>query len=47
MTSVSGEIRSQRWGEIQETIFAPYLVIPVFLESIGITEKNSRLRKSQ
>lgn len=45
MTSVSGEIRSQRWGEIQETIFAPYLVIPVFLESIGITEKKFKVTK--
>ncbi|WP_407371701.1 glycosyltransferase [Carnobacterium sp.] len=45
MTSVSGEIRSQRWGEIQETIFAPYLVVPVFLESIGITEKKFKVTK--
>lgn len=33
---ISGEIRTQRLGEVYETILAPYLVIPVFLESIGV-----------
>ncbi|ATF71163.1 glycosyltransferase family 2 protein [Enterococcus innesii] len=38
MQDLSSDIRTQRWGEIQETIFAPYLVIPVFLQAIGIKE---------
>lgn len=38
MTDVSSDIRTQRWGEIQETIFAPYLVLPVFMQAIGIKE---------
>lgn len=45
MRDVSSEIRPQRWGEIQETIFAPYLVIPVFLETIGIKEKAFKVTK--
>lgn len=36
MQDLSSDIRTQRWGEVQETIFAPYLVIPVFLQAIGI-----------
>lgn len=43
MSDVSSEIRPQRLGEIQETIFAPYLVIPVFLETIGISEKKFKV----
>lgn len=43
MRDVTSDIRSQRWGEIQETIFAPYLLIPVFLESIGISEKTFKV----
>lgn len=43
MEDVSSEIRPQRLGEIQETIFAPYLVIPVFLETIGISDKKFKV----
>ncbi|MCA9765903.1 MAG: glycosyltransferase [Carnobacterium sp.] len=43
MRDVTSDIRSQRWGEIQETIFAPYLLIPVFLESIGLSEKTFKV----
>ncbi len=42
MQDLSSDIRTQRWGEIQETIFAPYLVIPVFLQAIGIKETRSK-----
>ncbi|MDN6293604.1 MAG: glycosyltransferase [Alkalibacterium sp.] len=38
MQDISSMIRTQRWGEVQETIFAPYLVIPVFLQAIGFKE---------
>ncbi|WP_100665670.1 glycosyltransferase family 2 protein [Leuconostoc citreum] len=41
------KIRSEFWGEIQETFFAPYLFLPVLLETFGfkakrfkVTEKN-------
>lgn len=43
MQVVSSDIRTQRWGEIQETIFAPYMVIPVLLESIGIKEQKFKV----
>ncbi|MEX0381314.1 glycosyltransferase family 2 protein [Leuconostoc sp. MS02] len=39
---VSGSITNQRWGEIQELFFAPYLVLPILLETMGI--KNSRFQ---
>lgn len=32
----AGMIRNERWGEVQETFFAPYLFIPVILETVGI-----------
>lgn len=38
MQDLSSDIRTQRWGEVQETIFAPYLFIPVFLQTIGMKE---------
>ncbi|MCZ9311088.1 glycosyltransferase [Weissella koreensis] len=43
----STNIRNERWGEIQETFFAPYIFIPVIMETIGlratkfkVTDKN-------
>lgn len=39
----SSKIRNERWGEIQETFFAPYLFIPVFLETIGIRAKKFKV----
>lgn len=38
MADISSDLRTSRWGEIQETIFAPYLVIPIFLQTIGFKE---------
>ena len=32
----STNIRNLRWSQIIDTILAPYLIIPVFLESVGI-----------
>ncbi|MFP9045304.1 glycosyl transferase, partial [Enterococcus faecalis] len=37
MREVSKQYRTQVWGEIVETIFAPYLFIPMMLESFGIS----------
>ncbi|WP_311134633.1 glycosyltransferase family 2 protein [Pediococcus pentosaceus] len=39
----SSNIRNERWGKIQETFFAPYLFIPVILESIGIKFKKFKV----
>lgn len=38
MTDISSDLRTQRWGEIQETIFAPFLVLPVLFQAIGLKE---------
>ncbi len=32
----SSRIRSERWGEVQETFFAPYLFMPVILQTLHI-----------
>lgn len=47
-----GNIRTQRWGEIYETILAPFMIVSVFLESIGIkarkfvvTKKSNSVKK--
>lgn len=37
---MSSNIRDEQWGEIQETFFAPFLVIPVILESFGIKKQD-------
>lgn len=36
-------IRGERWGEIQETFFAPYLWLPVLSESLGIKQKKFKV----
>lgn len=54
MRSLSGDTRNQRWSQIIDTILAPYLIIPVILESIGVrqmkfkvTRKNSDERQGE
>ena len=50
---LSGNIRNVRWSQIIDTILAPYLIIPVLLESVGIhqqkfkvTDKKKRRQKT-
>lgn len=43
LRSITGNIRTQRWGEIQETVFAPYLVFPVLFESLGIKARTFKV----
>lgn len=43
MQDLSSDIRTQRWGEVQETILAPYMIMPVFLQAIGIKEKRFKV----
>lgn len=43
MRFTASNIRTQSWGEVQETIFAPYLIIPVILETIGLREKKFKV----
>ncbi len=35
----AGPIRNERWGEVQETFFAPFIVMPVILETLRIKQK--------
>ncbi|MBM7435309.1 glycosyltransferase family 2 protein [Leuconostoc rapi] len=42
---LSGNITNQRWGEIQELFFAPYLILPVILETIGIKNNQFKVTK--
>lgn len=40
---LSTNIRNLRWSQIIDTILAPYLIIPVFLESVGIRQETFRV----
>lgn len=43
LKDTSDDIRNERWGEIQETFFAPYLFIPVIMETLGIKAKKFKV----
>lgn len=43
MGTYSGVIRTQRWGEVYETILAPFMILPVLFESIGIRENSFKV----
>lgn len=40
---VASDIRTSSWGEVQETIFAPYLIMPVLLETLGFKESKFKV----
>jgi len=39
MRFLSGNIRNQRWSQVVDTIFMPYLIVPVLLETLHIHER--------
>lgn len=43
MRSLSSDTRNQRWNQIIDTILAPFMVIPVFLETIGVKQKKFKV----
>ncbi len=43
MGYLSTNIRNMRWSQIIDTILAPYLIVPVFLESVGIHYKKFKV----
>ncbi|MEN6419261.1 MAG: glycosyltransferase family 2 protein [Clostridiaceae bacterium] len=43
MRSLSSDTRNQRWNQIIDTILAPFMVIPVFFETIGIKQKKFKV----
>ncbi|MDD3411704.1 MAG: glycosyltransferase, partial [Eubacteriales bacterium] len=44
---LSNEIRTQRWSQIIDTVLAPYMVIPVFLETIGVSMKKFKVTEKK
>ncbi|RKN85948.1 glycosyltransferase family 2 protein [Paenibacillus ginsengarvi] len=43
MRYLSSNIRNQRWSQIIDTIFMPYLIVPVLLETFGIHERKFKV----
>lgn len=43
MRYLSGNIRTQRWSQVVDTILMPYLIIPVLLETLHIHEKKFKV----
>lgn len=44
---LSNNIRTTKWTSIYETVLFPYMLIPVLLESIGITLKKFKVTKKE
>ncbi|MBN7773826.1 glycosyltransferase [Clostridium aminobutyricum] len=45
MRSLSSDTRNQRWCQIIDTILAPYLVLPVIMETLGIRQKKFKVTR--
>ena len=43
LNNLSTQTRNQRWSQIIDTILAPFLIIPVFLETLGIHQKTFKV----
>ncbi len=43
MRRLSSKMRTQRWNQIIDTTLAPFLILPVFLETIGISQKKFKV----
>lgn len=43
MRYLSSNIRNQRWSQIIDTIFMPYLIVPVLLESLHIHQRTFKV----
>lgn len=43
MRYLSNNIRNQRWSQVVDTIFMPYLILPVLLETLHIHEKKFKV----
>ena len=42
---LSGNIRSTKWTSVYETVLFPYMIVPVILETFGITMKKFKVTK--
>lgn len=47
MRFLSSNIRTQRWSQVVDTILAPFLILPVCLETIGIRQKKFKVTSKQ
>lgn len=47
MRYLSTNVRNLRWSQIIDTILAPYLILPVFLESIGVRQKKFKVTEKK
>ncbi len=47
MKFLSSNIRNQKWSQIIDTTFAPALILPVFLETIGISETKFKVTRKE
>ena len=45
MRLLSSDVRNQRWSQIIDTILAPYMVIPVLLENLGIKQRKFKVTR--
>lgn len=43
MRYLSGNVRNQRWSQVIDTIFMPYLIVPVLLETFQIHQKKFKV----
>lgn len=47
LKKLSSNIRNQKWSNIVDTILFPYMILPVFLESIGVKLKKFNVTKKE
>ncbi|MCB2290346.1 glycosyltransferase [Clostridium sp. CS001] len=43
MRYLSSDVRNQRWSQVIDTIFMPYLIVPVLLETFHIHQRNFKV----
>ena len=43
LKEVTSKVNTRRWGEIQETILAPYLVLPILAQFLGLKEMHFKV----
>lgn len=47
MRYLSSDIRTQHWSQVVDTIFMPYLILPVLLETLHIHEKKFKVTNKE
>lgn len=47
LKKLSGNIRTTKWTSIYETVLFPYMLLPVILESVGVTLKKFKVTKKE